>query len=168
MRITAFRTWFSNAVQSGVGAARKAGTAISRRIREATGKVEAGVGVGDDESSFGGGRGSRAWFEFLEDVVKKIRSLFEKSKFERRYVRVEAFLRKLLGLPPRVIDAPKLPPPKRPTGPPRSLPKPMSAEESARMRQQIQMGRIQANATKSMNLRDQRRKKVTAPEDDES
>lgn len=159
MRITAFRVWVQGAIQQGVGAARRAGVAISRRIRPSGNQVDAGVGVGDDESKFGGGRGSRAWFtELLEDAARRIRSLFENSRFERRFVRVETFLRNLLGLPPREKIAPTLPPPKKAPGPRASVPPPVSAEQAARFRQQIQMGRVQANTARQAGLRELKRK----------
>lgn len=158
MRITAFRAWVHTAIQQGVGAARRAGMAISRRIRPSGNQVDAGVGVGDDESKFGGGRGSRAWLtELLEDVARRIRALFENSRFERRFVRVEAFLRKLLGLPPVEKIAPRLPPPRKPGAGRSSAPPPVSAEQAARFRQQIQMGRVQANTARQAGLREIKR-----------
>lgn len=150
MRITAFRAWVSQTMNQGVGAARRAGVAISRRIRAATGKIDAGVGVGDDESSFGGGRGSRAWIELVEEAVKRFIRLFDRSVFERRYVRVEAFLRRLLGLPPKARP-PVLPPPKPAARP--SAPAPISAEQAARFREQVRLGMVQANTARDAGLR---------------
>lgn len=169
MRITAFRAWVHSAIQQGVGAARRAGMAISRRIRPSSTQVDAGVGVGDDESKFGGGRGSRAWLtEMLEDVARRIRALFENSRFERRFVRVEAFLRKLLGLPPVSKTAPSIPPPKKTSVSRTSAPPPVSAEQAARFRQQIQMGRVQANTARQAGLRELKRKSgQTSPGDDD-
>lgn len=159
MRITAFRVWVQGAIQQGVGAARRAGLAISKRIRPQGNQIDAGVGVGDDESSFGGGRGSRAWFtELLEDAARRLRSLFEHSRFERRFVRVESFLRKLLGLPPKEKLAPPPPAPKKSTSHRSSVPPPVSAEQAARFRQQIQMGRVQANTARQAGLRELKRK----------
>lgn len=169
MRITAFRVWVQGAIQQGVGAARRAGLAISRRIRPSGQQVDAGVGVGDDESRFGGGRGSRAWFtELLEDAARRIRALFEHSRFERRFVKVEAFLRNLLGLPPREKIAPTLPPPRKAPGPRASAPPPVSAEQAARFRQQIQMGRVQANTARQAGLRELKRRPGTRAPDGEA
>ena len=133
---------------SGAGAAKRAGMAISRRIRNRGDAVDAGVGVGDDDSSFGGGRGSRAWIEIIEEYVKRLRELFYKSTFER-FPRLESFLRRFLGLPPR--KAPHLPPPK-----PRqsfAAPPPLTPEQAARMRAQIQAGRQQATTQDRVSLR---------------
>lgn len=146
-------------MQNGVGAAKRTGHAISRRIKEATGRVDANVGVGDDESSFGGGRGSRAWLELLDEYIKRFKRFFEKSTFER-FGRFEAFLRKFLGLPAK--KAPELPKPK----PKRVItaPKPVDAEQAARLKAQLQAGRIRAHTSEKFNLRqmDAKRRARTA------
>lgn len=113
MRITAFRTWVRNAVQHGASAAKKIGHAISHKVRSATGAVEAGVGVGEDENEFGGRR-SRVWFEILEEARKKLLDIFEKSYFER-FPRLERLVRRFLGGSTKQ-QAPKMLP-KRATGP---------------------------------------------------
>ena len=139
MRITAFRAWISNV--------KKAGVAISRRIREATGKVDAGVGVGNDESGFGSGRGSRAWFEVISEYLKRFQRWWQKSTFER-FPSLEAFLRKYFNYGPKQAPQFKLPP-KRVTPPPR----PPTAEESAKMRDQVQLLRVQAGMKNKQNRR---------------
>lgn len=151
MRITTFRSWVSAAVQSGVGAARRAGVAISRRIRDATGRIDAGTGVGDDESSFGGGRGNRAWIELVEEAIRRFKALFERSVFERRFPRFDAWVRKFLGLPAR--RAPELPKPKpKPRAPVRPA-APIDPAEAARLKAQLQLGRIQAHTSERFDLR---------------
>lgn len=134
--------WFSASVERGLGAARRAGLAVSKRMRHALGKIEETSGVGDDETAVGR-HGSRAWMELIEETVEKIRrALFEKSSFVR-LSRFEGFFRNLLGLPPKTSLAP--PPPKpKPKGSPRSIPSPVDAEQAARLRAQIQRGRMQA------------------------
>jgi hypothetical protein len=97
MRVQAFRAWFSSALNQGWGAARRAGLAISRRIKQATGRIEISVGVGDDESRFGGS-GSRAWLQLIEEARTRLLQLFEKSYFER-FPRFERFMRRILGQP---------------------------------------------------------------------
>jgi len=148
VRITTFRAWVSNAMTNGAGAAKRAGHAISRRMRPGGDAIDAGVGVGDDESGFGGSRGSRAWIEIIEEYVKKLRELFHKSTYER-FSRLESFIRKFLGLPPR--KAPPLAAPK-----PRqrmAAPPPVSPEMAARMRAQIRAGRQQATTQDRVSLR---------------
>lgn len=146
MRVNAFRVWFNHALHQGMGAARRAGMAITRKVRSSLGKIEAGTGVGDDESHFGG-RGSRAWLQTLEETVERIRKLFDTSSFER-LSRFEAKMRQWLGLPPktRVLPPPAAPPPpkRRSADAPRVAPK-IDAEQAARFRAQVQQGLIDAN-----------------------
>lgn len=154
MRIQTFRAWFSQAVENGVGAAKRAGMAISRRIRPRGGSVDPGVGVGDDESSFGGGRGSRAWLEIVDEYIERLkRWIFEKSSFEK-HPRFEAFIRRLLGLE-TTKRAPPLPKPRPRTEPVRPASQP-GPEEQARLRDQLQRGRIRAQTTDRLNLREKK------------
>lgn len=148
MRVHAFRAWFVGAMNQGVGAARRAGHAMTRRIRNARGQVDAGVGVGDDENEFGGGR-SRAWFEHLGEYVGRLLKLFDKSTFER-FRPVESFFRRLLGLSPRAVPEPKVP--KQPTKR-LAAPAPIDPAEAARLRAEIRQQMIMANARGIQNLR---------------
>jgi hypothetical protein len=84
-------------MSSSIGYARRAGRAIAKKIREAKEKIEVSVGVGDDESRFGGS-GSRAWLEIVEEYKDKVLALLEKSTFVR-FPRFEKFMRRLLGRP---------------------------------------------------------------------
>jgi hypothetical protein len=103
MRVSAFRVWFSTAVSH----ARRAGLAISRKFREAVDAIQISVGVGDDESGFGG-QGHRAWLHAFEESFDRMRRFFEESSFERLY-KLENAVRGWLGLPPRIKSAPTLP-----------------------------------------------------------
>ena len=48
MRVHAFRMWFGATLRQGVGAARRAGLAVSRRVRASLGKIEGAVaGAGE-------------------------------------------------------------------------------------------------------------------------
>lgn len=151
MRISALRVWFTHAVHQSAVAARRVGTMIGRKIREATGgSIERGAGVGDDESEFGGGR-SRAWIqEVLDDARKALLALFEKSFFER-FPRFQKHLRRLLGAAP----APALAPPEKRTGPPRKLgAHTPSASEALELRRQIDEGIRSAHTREHAGLRD--------------
>lgn len=128
-------------MQQGVGAARRASQAIARRVRAATGKVDAGVGVGDDESSFGGQR-SQVWFEFLEEAKARLRVWLEKSTFDR-FPGLERFLTRILGKPAEK-KAPSLPPPVKPTGPLGAHTPPTSPEAEA-FRAQIHQGMLEGH-----------------------
>ena len=148
MRIGALRVWITHAVQQSTVAARRIGTMVARKIRAATGAVDAGVGVGDDESEFGGGR-NRAWItEVMEDARKKILALLEKSFFER-FPRFQRAMRRLLGTPKDLA--------------PRMLPKPsagpvkLGAHTPVRnneYREQIQRGLMEAHQREHAGLRD--------------
>ncbi len=157
MRVGALRVWLSNAVLQSTSAAKRIGTMVARRIRAATGAVDAGVGVGDDESEFGGGR-NRAWIqEVLDDAKKKILALLDKSFFER-FPRFERFMRKVLGAPPRGAAPKALP--KR-TGPVKLGAHTPDADERDTYRRQIQRGLMDAHTREHAGLRDrgERRKK---------
>lgn len=95
MRITALKVMLANGFAQGVGAAKRAGLAVARRVRPGD-HVEVAVSVGDDESRFGGA-GSRAWLQFLEECRSRMLEIFEKSRFERQ-PRLERFFRRWLGL----------------------------------------------------------------------
>ncbi len=99
----------------GLGAARRATRAISHRIRGDADGVARGVGVGDDESSFGGQR-ARVWFEeWMEEARERLLALFEHSVFER-VPGLQKWARRFLGRT-SAPTAPPMLPPKRPTGP---------------------------------------------------
>jgi hypothetical protein len=105
MRITNLRVWLNHAVRESVGAARRVGHAIHRRIKSSSDKVEVGVGIGDDESGFGGGR-TQVWLEWLDDARDQVLRFFEKSTFER-FPRFEKFMRRLLGKQKPALDRPQ-------------------------------------------------------------
>lgn len=165
MRITNLRVWLNHAVAQSVGAARRVGHAIHRRIKSATGKVEIGVGVGDDESRFGGGR-TQVWLEWLEDARDQVLRFFERSTFER-FPRFEKFMRRLLGKPKVAITAPKLAAPKGPTGPlgARPLGGPESAE-SARLKAQVKQTIREAHTKGHAGLLDEHTRLKQGPGDD--
>lgn len=138
-------------MNSSVDRARSIGHAISRRIKDATGSISVSVGVGDDESRFGGGR-SVVWVEFVEEYKKKLLAFMEKSVFER-FPRFEKFMRRVLGSskgPPLA-----LPTPDRPKVPVKlGVHKPPTNEEAERFRQQIQLGIMKAHQQEHAGLRD--------------
>ncbi|MEQ8280974.1 MAG: hypothetical protein RMA76_36365 [Deltaproteobacteria bacterium] len=151
VRVGAMRAWLRGAVNTTVGRARSIGHAISRRIKDATGAISAGVGVGDDESNFGGGR-SVVWLEFVEEYKNKLLAFMEKSVFER-FPGVEKFMRRVLGAPKR--PPPALPTPERPKVPVKlGVHTPPTNEEAERFRQQIHMGMMKAHQEEHAGLRD--------------
>jgi len=151
VQINTFRAWFNSAVQQGVGAAKRAGVAMGRRIKTGSGKVDASTGIGDDETSFGGGRGHRAWLEVLEEYIKKFKGLFEKSTFQR-FNRLESYLRNFLGLPPK--SKPKLVNPFMPTTTKYRIPNEPTPEQKANFRKQIQAERYRAQTAEKKNIRE--------------
>ncbi len=97
MRVQAFRAFFTRTVQSSLGAARRAGFAISKRIKQTLDAIDISVGVGGDEASFGQG-GNRAWYELVaEEARRRLYVLFEKSGFDRYFPRFEKFVKRVLG-----------------------------------------------------------------------
>lgn len=151
MQINTFRAWFNNAVQQGVGAAKRAGVAVGRRVKPGSGKVDASTNIGEDESSFAGGRGHRAWIEVVEEYIKKFRQFFEKSTFQR-FNRLDSFLRKFLGLPPR--EKPKIVNPFMPKSINYKIPSDPTPEQSASYQKQIQMGRYRAQTSEKKSIRE--------------
>lgn len=142
----------SHAVNQSVGAARRVGKAVTKRMRAATGQVDAGVGVGDDESSFGGSR-ARVWFEeVVDETRKKLLNILERSVFER-FPKLEKLVRRVLGEPRRTL-APELPPPRKgPTGP-LGAHVPKASPEAERFKAQIQRRLHQAHTEEHAGLRD--------------
>lgn len=163
MRITNLRVWLNHAVRESVGAARRVGHAIHRRIKSASGKVEVGVGIGDDESRFGGGR-TQVWLEWLDDARDQVLRFFEKSTFER-FPRFEKFMRRLLGKQKVPVAAPKLMP-KGPTGPlgAKRLGGPETAE-SARLKAQVQQTIREAHSKGHAGLLDEHARLKQGPDD---
>ena len=151
MQINTFRAWFNNAVQQGVGAAKRAGVAVGRRVKNSSGKVDASTNIGEDESNFGGGRGHRAWIEVVEEYLKKFRRFFEKSTFQR-FDRLDSFLRKFLGLPPR--EKPKVVNPFMPKTINYRIPNEPTPEQSEMYRKQVEMGRYRAQTSEKKNIRE--------------
>ena len=146
----------AHAVNQSVGTARRVGRAMAKRVRAATGRIEAGVGVGEDESRFGGNR-ARVWFEeVLEDTRTKLLQLLDKSIFER-FPRLERALRRFLGQPTQK-QAPALPAPKRPTGPLGAHAPPRDAE-AERYRAQIQEGIRRAHTEERAGLHETMRRR---------
>ncbi|MEO1336289.1 MAG: hypothetical protein AAFV29_11630 [Myxococcota bacterium] len=97
-----------------MGAARKATRALSKRIRGYGRGVDRSVGVGDDESEFGG-KSSQIWFEWVEEARERLLTLFEHSFFER-VPALQKLVRRFLGRP-SAPQAPRLPASIKPTGP---------------------------------------------------
>jgi hypothetical protein len=154
MRIQAFRAWFTTALRQGVDTARRAGLAIHRKIKQATGRIEISVGVGDDESRFGGS-GSRAWIEIIEEYRKKLLELFERSSFER-FPRFERFMRRLLGGSSALKKtAPELEKPAhaRATQIVAAAPA-MNPKEAERLRAEVRRGMLQAHQHEHAGLRE--------------
>jgi hypothetical protein len=149
VRIGALRVWISQAVQQSSIAARRIGTMVARKIRAATDAIAAGVGVGDDESEFGGGR-NRAWVqEMVEDARKKILALLEKSFFER-FPRFQKAMRRLLGTPSMKLSAPRVLP--KASGPVKlGAHTPVRNDE---YRDQIERGMREAHQREHAGLRD--------------
>jgi len=146
----------AHAVNQSVGAARRVGKAMAKRVRAATGRIEAGVGVGEDESRFGGNR-ARVWFEeVMEETRTKLLQILEKSFFER-FPRLERALRRFLGQPTKQV-APQLAPPKRPTGPLGAHNRVPSAE-AERFRAQIQQGIMKAHTSERAGLHENMRRR---------
>jgi hypothetical protein len=144
-------------MRQSVGAMRRAGLAVSRKIRDAVGMVEAADGVGEDEG-VSGRQGSRAWFTAVEETVERIRKFLEESTFVR-LSKLENFFRELVGLPPRVkkeLTAPMVDTKPRQSVAP-SPQKPVDAEQAARFRAQIQQGLIQANTQGNAKRADRQR-----------
>lgn len=140
----------AHAANQSIGAARRVSKAMGKRLRAATAAISAGVGVGDDESSFGGGR-ARVWFEeVLDDTRKKVLNLLEKSVFER-FPRFERMVRRLLGTP-KAPPPPTLPPP-RPTGP-LGAHVPGRDPDAERYRAEIQRRMRDAHTREHAGLRD--------------
>lgn len=151
MRVGAVRVWLRGAVNTSVGRARSIGHAITRRIKSAADKISVSVGVGDDESSFGGGR-SQMWLEVVDEYRKKLLAFLERSTFER-FPRFEKFMRRILGgdrpLPPA------LPSPEKPKVPVKlGAHTPPTNEEAAKFRAQIQLGIMKAHTEEHAGLRE--------------
>ena len=151
MQINTFRAWFNNTLQQSVGAAKRAGLAVGRRIRPNSDRIDESTNVGEDESSFGGGRGHRAWFDFVEEYVKKFKRFFEKSTFQR-FPRLDSFIRKFLGLPPR--EKPKMVNPFMTQQHNYRLPSKPTAEQAEKFRKQVESGRYRAQTAEKKNLRE--------------
>ncbi len=143
-------------VQQSWDRAKKVGHAIGRKVRAATGAISAGVGVGDDESEFGGRR-NRAWIQVLEEARERLLQLFEKSYFER-FPRLERLVRKFLGGSTKQL-APKVEAPKaKPTGP-LGAHNGVSPEQAARFKAQIQRGIMEAHTRENVSARERANRK---------
>lgn len=165
VRITAFRTWAQGALSQGMGLARRAGLAVTRRLRARDARVEEAAGVGDDELASGRGRGARLWLDVFGEQVERVVRLFEDSRFERRAGRVEAWLRRALGLPPRVdrraSSRPSAPPPRVVTA---RIAPPMRDPEAVRALQaEVLAGRRRAHTQANSELERAKRTRHRAP-----
>lgn len=143
--------WFGATVRQGIGAAKRAGFAVSKRVRASLGKIEGASGVGDEEMDVKGG-GSRAWWEdALDQAAQRVRDFLEKSSFVR-IGKLEAWVRKKLGMPPRAVS--QAAPAALPAGPKRRSAQagrgsvPLDPEQAAKLRQQVQLLRTQANTSR--------------------
>jgi hypothetical protein len=149
VRIQAFRAYFSRAMQQSLGAARRAGHAISKRVKATIDKINISVGVGEDESGFAEG-GNRAWYELaIEEARRRLLVLWEKSGFDRHFPRFEKFVRRVLGRPagPRKI-APPIP---QPPSEQRTV-----AKVKARTPDELEAERLRAEVRRSMMMAHQR------------
>ena len=151
MQINTFRAWFNNTIQQGVGAAKRAGLAVGRRVRPNSDRIDESTNGGEDESSLGGGRGHRAWFDFVEEYIRKFKRFFEKSTFQR-FPRLDSFIRKFLGLPPR--EKPKMVNPFITEQRNYRLPSKPTAEQAENFRRQVESGRYRAQTSEKKNLRE--------------
>lgn len=109
-------------------------------------EIGRGVGVGDDESEFGGKSG-RVWFEWMEEARERLLALFEHSVFER-VPGLQRFVRHWLGRPAKALPA-KLPPP-RPTGPLGAHTPNVDPRDEAYIRRRL----MAAHVSESAGLRD--------------
>ncbi|MEM7675932.1 MAG: hypothetical protein AAF449_08010 [Myxococcota bacterium] len=161
MRITAVRAWFNQAVHRGVGAARRATAALSKRVRGYGRGVDRSVGVGDDESEFGG-KSARIWFEWMEEARERLLTLFEHSFFER-VPALQKLVRRFLGrssTPP----PPRLPPSVKPSGPLGAHTSNFDANDQAYIQRRLQ----QAHLSEHAGLRDEMaRSRATDKPDEE-
>ena len=136
-------------MQQGIGVARRAGHAISKKVKTTLGKIDLSVGVGDDESSFGQG-GNRAWYEAaLEEARRRLLVLFEKSGFDRYFPRFEKFVRRVLGHPPapkKMAPGVPLPPSEQRT----------VAKVKVRTPDELEAERLRAEVRRSMMIAHQR------------
>lgn len=135
------------------GAAR-AGRALGKKVKDLGAGIGRGVGVGGDESSFGGER-SRVWLEeWLEETRERLIQWLDESSFQR-FVPFRAAFRRLLGTPKTPPSAPVvLNPPKRPVGPLGARPLGASTEESRRFREQIRGKMHEAHVRERAGLLD--------------
>jgi hypothetical protein len=148
-----------------MGLARRAGLAVTRRLRARDARVEEAAGVGDDDLASGRGRGARLWLDVLGEQVERVVRLFEDSRFERRAGRVEAWLRRALGLPPRVdgraeARAPT-PAPRRVTA--RVAPPPLAPEAARALQAEVLAGRRRAHTQANSELERAKRTRQRAP-----
>lgn len=125
------------------GAARKATRALAERLRGESDGVGRGVGVGHDESAFGGRR-ARVWFEWMEEARERILALFEHSVFER-VPGLQRLVRRLLGRAP-VKEAPRALAPKRPTGPLGAHAPPVDPQDAAYIRRRLHRTHVAEHA----------------------
>jgi hypothetical protein len=145
MRVVAFRAFVRRAASGAVRASR----ALATKMRDLGLDIGRGVGVGGDESRFGGGR-SRVWMEWVEEARARVLTWLEHSTFER-FPRLRRAMRRLLGAPPA---PPKPSPPEsaRPSGPlgagPLGGPVDPAAQREVRDRQ------IEAHTRERAGLRD--------------
>lgn len=122
---------------------------LIRRARHALGlEVDRGVGVGQDESRFGGGQ-ARTWFEFVEDRKEGVARFFEHSRFDR-LPWIGRWVRKLLALPARHLPrAPTQPVVLNP--PPSALGRPRPTRSASGLMRQVQAARHRSSLMVDVN-----------------
>ncbi len=110
-------------------------------------EVGRGVGVGDDESQFGG-KSARVWFEWMEEARERLLALFEHSVFER-VPGLRRFVRRLLGrsASPTAL---RVEAPKRPTGPLGAHTPSVDPDDQAYIRRRM----LDAHLSENAGLRD--------------
>ncbi len=158
MRVAAFRAYARRAMDGAFASGRRLARAVGARAKDLGLSIGRGVGVGGDESRFGGERGRAWWLEeggldrWVATTRERILAWLERSRFER-FPRFERLIRRLLGTgrptPPPV--APELPRPRGPAGPlgarPLSGPHP---EDAAAVRARL----FEAHTRERAGLRD--------------
>jgi hypothetical protein len=166
VRIQAFRAYFARTLQQSLGAARRAGHAISRRIKKTLESIDISANVGEDESHFGQ-TGNRAWFEFVDEARRRLYELFEKSGFDRYFPRFEKFVKRVLGRPagPKKIAPPIKPPPsEQQTVAKVAIRRPEDAEVE-RLKAEVRRTMMMAHQRESAGLREKLAKHRTDTDD---
>jgi hypothetical protein len=141
MGLKTLRFWCSSVARQTWDRARAISMGVGRRLRPGTSQVDVGVGVGGDESRFGGQR-TQFWYDLYSDIRERIFEIFETTVFER-FPGLRQVFRRFLGAPPKPPSAPSLPAP-RPSGERISAPHVHATKASRDLLQQVERDRMQA------------------------